>query len=175
MAPQRSPDVAPYLTGPAYGIALLFVLMPVVDTLSQMWPPALREPSWRYGTVGIGGNYVIWVLLGMLLTCLVAALRHHRRTLRVLAIVNGVLAVVLLLATVGFVLDVLQVRYSVPRDNPRAMWLFNTGAAKAELKYVISVLVFGWLALSSRRAWRAIPRPDSDEAPKLVGGQKSGS
>jgi hypothetical protein len=175
MATHRTAELAPALTGPAYAIGLLFVLLPVVDTFAQMWPPAFGEPSWRYGTVGIGANYLVWMLFGMLLVCLVAGLRQHRRTLHALAIVNGVFAVVLALAAVGFVLDVLQVRYSVPKDNARAMWLFNTGAAKAELKYVLSVLVFGWLALSSRRAWRAIPRPSSDEAPKLVRESKSGS
>jgi threonine/homoserine/homoserine lactone efflux protein len=174
MAMQRSADVAPYLTGPAYGVGLLFVLMPVVDTFAQMWPPALSEPSWRYGTVGIGANYLASALLGMLLMCLVAGLRQHRRTLRVLAILNGVFAVVLLLAAVGFILDVLQVRYSVPKDNPRATWLFNTGAVKAELKYLASAFVLAWLALSSRRAWRAIPQQASDEAPKLVRQSKAG-
>ena len=174
MAMQRSADVAPYLTGPAYGVGLLFVLMPVVDTFAQMWPPALGEPSWRYGTVGIGANYLASALLGMLLMCLVAGLRQHRRTLRVLAILNGVFAVALLLAAIGFALDVLQVRYSVPKDNPRAMWLFNTGAVKAELKYLVSVLVFGWLAVATWRAWRAIPQQAPEESPKLVRSSKAG-
>lgn len=174
MATQRSTDVAPYLTGPAYGIGLLFVLMPVVDTVAQMWPPALGEPAWRYGTVGIGANYLISMLFGMFLMCLAAGLRRHRRTLLVLAILNGAFAIVLLLAAIGFSLDVLQVRMGVPKDNARATWLFNAGAAKAELKYLASVLVFGWLALSTRRAWRAMPRPTADEAPKLVRESKAG-
>ncbi|MGA2382723.1 MAG: hypothetical protein ABSG61_04735 [Gemmatimonadales bacterium] len=174
MATHRTTDLAPYLTGPAYAIGLLFVLMPALDTFAQMWPPALGEPAWRYGTVGIGANYLISALFGMLLMCLVAGLRQHRRTLRVLAIVNGVLAVVLLLAALGFALDVLQVRMGVPKDNARAMWLFKAGAAKAELKYLVSVVVLGWLALASRRAWRAIQPQASDEEPKLVRSSKAG-
>ena len=172
MATRRTADLAPYLTGPAYAVGLLFVLMPVVDTLAQTWPAALGEPAWRYGTVGLGANYLISVLFGMLLMCLVAGLRQHRRTLRVLAIVNGVVALVLLLAAIGFPLDALQVRMGVPRDNPRTMWLFNAGAAKAELKYLLSIAVLGWLAVASWRARRAIPAPDADEAPKLMHEQR---
>jgi hypothetical protein len=172
MATHRTADLAPYLTGPAYAVGLLFVLMPVVDTFAQMWPPALGEPAWRYGTVGIGANYLISALFGMLLICLVAGLRQHRQTLRMLAIVNGVVAVVLLLAAIGFALDVLQVRMGVPKDNPRTMSLFNTGAAKAELKYLLSVAVFGWLGVASWRAGRAIPEPVADEVPKLVHEQR---
>ena len=168
MAAHRTDGLAAEFAGPAYGIGVLFILTAAVDTVSQMWPPALREPSWRYGVVGIGGNYLITVLLGMLLICLVAGVRQHRRTLRILAIVNAVVAVLLVLAAVGFVLDALQVRYSVPKDNPRAVWLFNVGAVKAVAKYVVSAVVLGWLAFASRRAWRAMPRPSAEEAPRLV-------
>ena len=174
MAAHRTDGLATELAGPAYGIGVLFILTAVVDTVSQMWPPAPSEPSWRYGVIGIGGNYLITVLFGILLICLVAGLRQHRRTLRVLAIVNAVLAVLFVLAVIGFVLDVLQVRYSVPKDNPRAVWLFNVGAAKAVAKYVVSALVLGWLAWASRRAWRAMPRPTAEEAPRLVRESKAG-
>lgn len=169
MATRPTTDVAPYLTGPAYGVALLFVVMPIVDTLAQVWPVALGTSGWRYGAVGLGANYLISVLFGMFLLCVVADLRLHRRTLRVLGVVNGVATLVVLIAVTGFVLDALQVRLSVPRDNARTMWVFDVGVAKAVLKYLSGVLVFGWLAYGSWRAGSAIPRPaGEDGVPKLV-------
>ncbi len=173
MATQRTADAARYLTAPAYGIAALFVLLPIVDTLSQVWPAALGNPAWRYGTIGLGANYLISVLFGMLGLCVLAALGSHRRTLRALAIVSVLGALLLLIAALAFVLDALQVRGTVPRDNPRTLWLFDAGAAKAAFKYLVSAAVIGWLALATWRAGRAIARPAAgDVVPRLVHEQK---
>jgi hypothetical protein len=173
MATQRTADAARYLTGPAYGIAVLFVLLPIIDTLAQTWPLALSNPAWRYGTIGLGANYLISALLGMFGLCLLAALGSHRRTLRALTIVNAVAALLLLIAALAFLLDALQLRGTVPRDNPRTLWLFQVGAAKAAFKYLVSAAVMVWLALATWRAGRAIPVPAAEDvAPKLVHEQK---
>ena len=173
MATQRTADAARYLTGPAYGIAVLFVLLPIIDTLAQTWPLDLSNPAWRYGTIGLGANYLISALFGMLGLCVLAALGSHRRTLRALTIVNAVTALLLLIAALAFLLDALQLRGTVPRDNPRTLWLFQVGAAKAAFKYLVGVAVMGWLALATWRAGRAIPVPAAAEvAPRLVHEQK---
>src|SRR5512137_1497932 len=99
MATQRSADVAPYLAGPAYGVGFLFVALPIIDTLTQVWPVALGSPTWRYGAVGLGSNYLVSLVFGMWLLCFVAAQRLDRRTLLMLAIVSGVLTGLTLLAT----------------------------------------------------------------------------
>lgn len=175
MATQRTADATRYLTGPAYGIAALFVVLPIIDTIAQVWPVALGNPAWRYGTIGLGANYLISVLFGMLGLGLLAALGSHRRTLRALAIASGIAALLLLIATLAFLLDALQLRAAVPRDPPRTLWMFDVGAAKAAFKYVVSAAAIGWLALATWRAGRAIPRPAADEiVPKLVHEQKGG-
>ena len=173
MATQRTDDAARYLIGPAYGIAVLFVLLPIIDTLAQTWPLALSNPAWRYGTIGLGANYLISALFGMLGLCALAALGSHRRSLKVLTIVNAVTALLLLIAALAFLLDALQLRGTVPRDNPRTLWLFQVGAAKAAFKYLVSAAVMVWLALATWRAGRAIPVPAAEDvAPKLVHEQK---
>ena len=166
MAAQRSADAALHLTGPAYGVGLLFVILPIVDTLAQSWPIGLGNPSWRYGTVGLGANYLISFVFGMWLLCWVAAARLHRRTLLILTILTWVAAALVLIGTLGFVLDVLQLRPGVPRDPPRALWVFDVGAEKAVLKYLASAVVLAWIAVASRRALRGIPGQGA-EAPKL--------
>jgi hypothetical protein len=162
-------NVTPHLTGPAYGVAILFVALPIVDTLSQVLPPAPGNAGWRYGVVGLGSNYLVSVLFGMLLWSYVAGARLQRRTLRVLAIVNGVVAVLMLLAAMGFLLDAAQVRSTLPRDNFRALRMFDLGAAKAVFKYVVAAPVLGWIALASWRATRVIPQLGTAAvSPKLI-------
>jgi len=96
--------------GPVSAIAVLFILWPIVDTLSQAWPMQLGNPAWRYGAIGLGANYLISALFGLLALSVAAAFGARRRTLRVLAAVEGVVAVLLLVVAVGFLLDALQVR-----------------------------------------------------------------
>jgi len=169
MASQRTAEVSPYFVGPVYAIGLLFVVMPIVDTLAQVWPPAIGSPTWRYGTVGLGANYLISVLFGILLMCLAASLQRHRRTLRWLAGVNAAIGLVALVATLGFILDALQVRSGIQSANAQALRMFNTGVEKAVFKYLVSAVVLLWLGYSSWRAAKAMPhhREDAD-VPKLI-------
>ena len=174
---KRNPtaEAAPYLTGPAYAVALLFVLFPIMDTLAQVWPLGLDSPSWRYGAIGLGANYLISALFGMLGLCLVAALRQHRRTLLGLALLSALGALLLLVGALAFSLDVLQVRAGVPRDDPRTRWLFDVGAAKAALKYLVGAGLLAWLGLMGWKAGRSIARPGLDaeeETPRLVSKQQ---
>ena len=168
MASQRSSDVAPYLAGPAYGVALLFIVLPILDTFAQVWPPSLASPSWRYGAVGIGANYLISVLFGLLLCSLIAGWQLHRRTLRWLAIANSVLAVLAVIAAIAFVLDVFQLRPGLPRGNAVALRMFDIGAEKAVFKYLVTAVAFAWVGFGAWRAARAIPVPVETDTPKLV-------
>ncbi len=169
MASRSAPDVASHMTAPGYAVAALFILLPIVDTLAQVWPFLPGNPNWRYGTVGLGANYLISFLFGMVLLGVVAAYGLHRRTLRVLAPVAMVIALALLLAAAGFALDALEVRRGVPRENASNLWVFDVGAAKAFFKYILGVLVMAFLAFASRRAWRACPAPETEDRPTLVG------
>ena len=175
--PKRSPTAgaAPYLTGPAYAAALLFVLFPVIDTVAQIWPLGLDNPRWRYGAVGLGADYLISALFGMLGLALLAALRRHRRTLLWLALLSGLGALLLLVGALGFVMDAFEVRASVSRNAPRTLWLFDVGAAKAVFKYVVAAGFLAWLGLMSWKAGRSIARPEheaEEEIPRLVGKQQ---
>jgi len=166
MATQRTADASPHFAGPAYGVGVLFVVFPLLDVVVQAWPIVLGNPTWRYGAVGIGANYTISLVFGMWLLCYTAGRQLHRRTLVVLAILALLMAVASLVAILGFVLDGLQIRPSVPRDPARALWMFDAGMQKALVKYAASALVLAWLAVSSRRALRDLP--GREDAPRLV-------
>jgi len=168
-------NVASYLIGPAYGVAVLFVIQPFIDVIAQVWPFNFGEAGWRYGTIGIGANFLISVLFGMIALCALAALCGHRRTLLGLAIVSCCAAALALVGALGFLLDALQLRRGVPRDVPQTLRMFDAGVAKAAFKYAVSAAVLGWLALATWRARRAVPAPVADtveEKPLIGGSQK---
>ncbi len=171
MASQRKTDVILHFPGPLYGVGLLFFFLPIIDVVTQVWPPAPGNPGWRYGLIGLGANYLISVLFGLLLICLAAGAQWHRRTLRVLAIWSAFCGVLCIVGTLAFVLDALQLRPAIPKDNTGQLRMFDVGAAKAVFKYLISAVVFGWIGLASWRGAREIPTHAAEDVPKLVSRQ----
>ncbi len=167
MTSQRSADVASFLAGPAYLVGLLFVFTPFVDSVAQVWPPMLGSAGWRYGLVGIGANFLISVLFGILLLAVVAAVRGHRSMLRAVGVLSLILALASVGAAIAFALDALQVRTSIPGGNAQALRMFDIGAVKAGLKYLVSALVLLWMTWMTWRAARAVPH-DRGNVPKLV-------
>jgi hypothetical protein len=165
----RSTSGISVLAGPAYAIAILFVLLPIIDTFSQTWPTAFSNPGWRYGTIGIGANYLISMLLGALGLSALAATGQHRRTLRFLAVLDGIAMLVLLVAVIGFLLDAVQVRSGIPAGEVGTRRTFDIGAAKAAFKYVLSAVVLAWLALASWKRASAVRREADESGPALVG------
>jgi hypothetical protein len=154
------------VTAAIYVIGLIFLLNPPIDVLTQAWPWRVGATEWRYGTVGIAANYLVSSVFGMLLMTLAAAWRQQRAALRVLAALNLLATGVLMVASVGFVLDVLQLRGNVP---PEARRTFYIGAAKALLKYgmtVVGLALVGIAAWKGARSIQASAR-DADE-PALV-------
>ncbi len=169
MATRRTTGIPSHLVGPAYAIAFLFVLFPIMDTLSQTWPAAVSNPAWRYGTIGIGANYLVSFLLGMLGLCALAAVGERRRTLRLFGVLCGIATVVLLVALLGFLLDAVQVRSGIPPSETQTRGAFDLGAAKAAVKYVLSAFVMGWLTIAAWRRGGAIARAQEQEPAMLIG------
>ncbi len=168
---RRSSSSSSVFTGPAYAVALLFVLLPIVDTFSQTWPVNFSSPGWRYGTIGIGANYLISVLFGLLAVAVLASLGASRRVLRTIAVLCGLATVVLLVGVIGFLLDALQVRAGIPASDERTRDLFALGVAKAALKYVLGAAVTAWIALVAWRRAGALHRGETGKAePALVKG-----
>ncbi len=167
MASSRN-ELSSHLTGPAYAIGVLFAIEPILDTFAQVWPPSPGNPSWRFGLVGVGANYLLSVAFGLLLITFAASAGWHRRTLRVLAVLELLGAVALLGALVSFALDALQLRPGIPAAQTGTLRTFDLGTKKAAYKYVVSAAALVWMAFAAWRAARAIPARDA-EAPKLVG------
>ena len=145
------------LQAPVYFVAALMIVTPALDFVANVWPLRPGNLEWRYGTIGLLSGFAMTPLIGMLIVTGTAGLLGHARVLRVGAIVSLVVAVLLALATVLFVLDVLQFRPTVPLA---AVANYDLGSWKAALKHLLVVVALAWLGHAAWRAARrsALPR-----------------
>ena len=160
------------LMGAAYFISILLLLFAYLDFALNVWPVNAGEARWRFGTVGVFSSYTGWLLLGYLLLLWFAMSAGNRGLLKVVAILCLLEAVVLLLATLAFPLDVLQLQRSVP---PTDLWTFKAAAGRTVFKNLLSVVAFLWLAVAGFRA--AKPEPGSrsrrtEPSPLIVGSDR---
>jgi len=140
------------LTWASYLVALLFFVFPVVDILTNVWPWEFSGEQWRFGLAGITSNYLISLIFGLLWGACVAAALGHRAVLSAIGVLAGVGTLMLLLLTLTFTLDTLQVRNQV-LDDQRA--LFVIGAFKTMGKIVAAMVTMLVLALNAFRAAKA--------------------
>jgi hypothetical protein len=153
------------LAAPLYLIALFLVVVPTVDLAMNFLPAAFGEVGWRYGAVGMLSGFVLTPLLGFTLATVVAHTLEQRMAMSIVAVLNLLVALILISLTIMFVLDVLQLR-SV--QTPQQVHLFDLGAAKAigkNLGTAVVLLLLGVGGFRSRAGIRAAPR---DFTPTVV-------
>jgi len=160
------------LTGAAYFISILLILFVYLDFALNIWPLNAGEARWRFGSVGVFSSYTGWLLLGHLLLLWFATSAGNRGLLKIVGILCLLEAIVLLLATLAFPLDVLQLKRDVP---PADLWTFEAAAARTIFKNLLSVLAFLWMAVGGLRA--AKPEAGSrsrrtEPSPLIVGSDR---
>ena len=149
------------ITGPAvrrwvlllYAAGLLMVADQLADLLASLLanPPAPGLPAWRFGAFGLLLSRASMLLLADVLLFLAAVALQHRRVLRGLGFLHLAAALALLVATVLFALDWLQVRKNVRDTAARS---FDAAAIRAG---IVAILVFGlscWAAVTLLRITR---------------------
>ena len=156
VAPTLSDRLAS-LDGPAYCVAALLVFSQLGDFVSVVWPWRVAALDWRFASSGLLSGFLLTPLLGALIAIGIAAARGSSRLLRLFGIATlgagGICAVVLL----GFMLDAVQLRSSIPEEQRRS---FMDASVKAFLKYVMACAASCWLGLRAYRlgSWSA-PQP----------------
>lgn len=140
---------------PAYALAFVLVLFPILDLCVQIWPLFPAQAQWRFGSIGIASRTMITPFLGLLMFYGVAHEVGHRRLLWLFTLVSALL-VVLILALLGlFVVDAIEVRALVNADAARR---FDLTTGVAAIKLGCGLLVAFVFAIVGRRAARDAPR-----------------
>ena len=142
-----------YFVLPAYCVAFLLIVFPLLDTALSVYPTRVSEVAWRFGATGLFSRALMTPMLGLLLAFGVALLAEHRAAQRVIAVLSGLLVLTLAGAVVLFTLDALQMRVQV---RPEAKTAFDLASAAALAKYITGAVValafaiMSWKAASSR-------------------------
>jgi hypothetical protein len=146
-------DVDEILSAPFYAFGVLLIGLPLLDFFTSVIPVSPSNIQWRFATVGLLSNFLMTPLLGIGMLIVVAAVRDHLVFQRVLATINGGLALLLIALLIFFVLDVVQLNATIP---PEGLKNFQNAAFKAMVKHAASILVLSWLASAGWRvsAWR---------------------
>lgn len=155
------------LAGPLYAIALLMLVIPATDFVSNVWPLNPGDFRWRFGMVGLLSGFLLTPLLGLLLAAVVAAITEDVRMLRAVSAVAGAGALILVLFVGLFTLDVLQFRPEVPAER---LGSFDFANVRSMVKHLIVAATLGWMSLTS---WRAVSSSlaGKGKAPRAVATQ----
>ena len=129
---------------PAYFVASLLILFPLVDTAAGWRPLNPLDLQWRFGVVGLASQALLTPLLGMLLLQAIASYAKHARIQRVLGVLAWTFSIVCLAASALFTLDALSVRNLID-DEARSAYYISYVVALG--KYLI---VAGVAALLGR-------------------------
>ena len=151
------------LAPPALFIALLLVLLPATDFISNVWPLQPGDFRWRFGMVGLLSGFLLTPLLGLVLAAAAAMALEHAGLLRVTAAVCSAGAALLVLLVGLFVLDVIQLR---PEVTPAALAGFDFANLRAIVKHLLGAVALGWLGLA---CWKAALAPRAASAGAATG------
>jgi hypothetical protein len=147
----RQLDVTDRLLPAIYAISLAFILAPLIDIVTNVWPMEPGDMQWRFAFFGVAANYLISPLFGVGMLAVAGALSHHRGVLLTAMVLAVIGAVALLVCSLLYGLDVLQLRGNVREE---AAFAFKVGSAKSMFKMLLTAVALILVAVGSRRAWK---------------------
>ena len=155
-----------------YGIGLVLILLPVLETFAALWPPNPSNAGWRYAAIGIFFTFLSMAPLGLLVALSCATLLRHGLAVRALAVTSLLLAIVIAVLFGSFSLDFVQVRTLI---QPRVKGGFDVAGVKATVTAILSLVSCMILALAGFRVSRdfathARARPKLDPKRDMVVG-----
>jgi hypothetical protein len=149
---------------PAYLIAIILILIPIVDTTLAVSPLQPASVGWRFGALGLGSQAIMTPLLGGFLAVVTAVVLGHRRALRALQVLALIVAVLFAAAIVLFLLDAIQMRTGIRSEAVRR---FDSASLVALIKYVIGIagtVILSWTAHRAIKRQR-ISEKSSEQTP----------
>lgn len=160
MSTRLDPEEA--LAGPLYFVAALLIVVPLVDLVLGIPPAELSNVQWRFAAVGLLSSHTLTPILGLAMALVIAAVLRQHSLQRWLVIACLSCGAILIALSLGFLLDALQLRASVP-DNGRAA--FKSASTRAFIKLALSTVAVAYMGW---RARRMIPSKDRQRPVKTV-------
>ncbi len=146
------------LRGPAYSFLVISALLQIADFVVSALPARLGSVNWRFGLTGIAANSVGNLLLLVLLAYAIALVESDRIVFLLVGVVAAFISVILLLGSVSFSLDALQLR---PRTDHTAAVRFALVVGMALMKLLVEGVLSAFFAVSAFRTAREIDREKS--------------
>lgn len=129
------------LVGLFYLLGSLLILLPLLDLGANLWPWAPGTVNWRYGAYGILSGLLLTPFMGLLLIFATGVAADHVTVVRIVAVLGWIVGVFLIVSTVMYGLDAVQLQVTVPGE---ARGQFRIGTAKALVKNVVVALALLW-------------------------------
>lgn len=140
------------LTFAAYTMVFFIGTAPLLEKVISVLPGGLGNTAWRYGTVGVISGALTLPLLALALAVGLALILEHRRTMRVLAMLAGLGALLPVIVVPLFLLDAVQLRNALNED---VLLAFYVATAAAVFKMSAAVVLGSMTAVGS---WRSTIR-----------------
>lgn len=151
----------------AYGVAVLLVFFPLLDSLLTVWPLQLGNVTWRFGAAGLFSRALMTPILGILLALATALAFQHRVVLRLASVLSALGAFGMVALAAVFVLDAAQARTQVVEAAASS---FRISYLVAVMKYSLAALLSLLMALGG---WLAASLPKKSRTPKEGSSQPS--
>ena len=136
---------------PGYLILGIAAFLPMLDLLVSVMPLRPSTVMWRFGAVGFYSSAIGAPLLILLFIYFLAQLSGDKKITIFVGIISALIALSLVAAAGGFVLDALQMRQ---RIQPAAQPKFMIASVQAVFKIALEGLASLVLAVSAFRASR---------------------
>lgn len=146
---------------PSYIATFSLMLFPLVDQVMQLIPTAkLHDPRWRFGAMGLLSNIFVLPVFSLMVVLFLTSLYEDRVLERIISLLAVVTSVALLLLTVLFALDSIQVRGQM---RPQALSSWAVATSTALVKLVVTVIATGWFGF---RGIRTTGKPPAATEPR---------
>ena len=148
---------------PAYIIATLVILVPLMEIGGTAWPYRISNPEWRLSLVSAGAAASTAILLGLLLIYVLGTLFDDRPAIWLVALIGALMTASCVLAGGIFLLDALELR---SRVSPGSEGRFGVASSLALAKVCFAGFAALVIAVSAFRAGRNLRRASMRKSKK---------
>lgn len=145
----------------AYLSALLLIVVPLAQAVSQLWPLQFGNIQWRFQAAGSLSSVLLLPYLGLVIYALIARSTGANGAAKVIGIIAAIMTVVLAASVVVFALDALQLKAIV---TSRAMDGFKVASVRVASVSFVFTLLFGYMAMALLRGAKGSKAASSGKA-----------